>query len=342
MIHFGESDFLTATLKQVPPQWQEHKLNQGSLTVKWLDIGVLVFESPDRIPRNIVLSAGIHGNETAPIEILNQLVTDILANQLLLSPDVRLMIIFGNPEAMQKAVRYVNDDMNRLFGKCINVNSLEFDRCQLIKKLLNQFFEKSGPLRFHYDMHTAIRGSMYEKFAVYPYLGPDRDWNMQQMTWLSQKCAIQTFLLSNEPSGTFSYYTSNEFNCHSFTLELGKVMPFGQNDLSKFSEIDTSIRNLVTSGTFEECDVDLLRQVPVFRVKYELVKQSEAFTLNLPDHVLNFSVIPDQSIIAQDKVSDMTVQHIGQGGTERILFPNPKVKVGLRAGIIVEPTCLFQ
>lgn len=50
--------------------------------------------------QSVVISAGIHGNETAPIEILNQLVTDLLAGQLPLA--ARLLVLLGNPPAIRK------------------------------------------------------------------------------------------------------------------------------------------------------------------------------------------------------------------------------------------------
>ncbi|RUM49001.1 MAG: succinylglutamate desuccinylase, partial [Marinomonas sp.] len=44
--------------------------------------GVLRLE-PEQAPKHsVVLSAGIHGNETAPIELVNALVQQILAGEL--------------------------------------------------------------------------------------------------------------------------------------------------------------------------------------------------------------------------------------------------------------------
>ena len=45
------------------------------------------------------MSAGVHGNETAPIELLNQLVGDLLIGRLPLT--VRLLVVLGNPAAMR-------------------------------------------------------------------------------------------------------------------------------------------------------------------------------------------------------------------------------------------------
>lgn len=82
-------DFLAITLSGKPPQ-----VIQGetvNLKWQWLGEGILTLVPHRSYTQSVVISAGIHGNETAPIEILNQLVTDLLAGQLPLS--VRLLVL---------------------------------------------------------------------------------------------------------------------------------------------------------------------------------------------------------------------------------------------------------
>jgi succinylglutamate desuccinylase len=50
--------------------------------------------------------------------------------------------------------------------------------------------------------------------------------------------------------------------------------------------------------------------------------------------VENFTALPDGFVIAEDGAQ----RYVPAG--ERILFPNPGVKPGLRAGIVVEPATL--
>ncbi|MEI8634487.1 succinylglutamate desuccinylase/aspartoacylase family protein [Vibrio sp. PP-XX7] len=54
--------------------------------------------------QRVMLSAGVHGNETAPIEILCRHVDQLLSGNMPLG--VRLLVILGNIGAMREGKRY--------------------------------------------------------------------------------------------------------------------------------------------------------------------------------------------------------------------------------------------
>lgn len=105
-------DFLSVTLSGHSPQ-----ITQGetaNLKWQWLGAGVLMLTPHGSYTQSVVLSAGIHGNETAPIEIINQLVAELLLGELPLA--VRVLVILGNPPAIIAGERYLIADINRMFG----------------------------------------------------------------------------------------------------------------------------------------------------------------------------------------------------------------------------------
>lgn len=324
-------DFLSALLQRqahVPQRWPA----QGGNWL-WLGEGALQWEPGDLALRHadLVISCGIHGDETAPVEVCNQLIHDLAAGTL--PCRARVLFLFGNPEALRQHRRYLDDDLNRMFDgrHQQHPGSREADRAAQLEQWLTTFFTAAPATaraipRLHYDLHTAIRGSRFERFALYPYRA-DQQWNAQQMAWL-QRCGVDAVLLNEKPAGTFSYFSSSRFGADAFTLELGKVRRFGENDLSRFSGIDQGLRD-VMSSPMDSSVAPLPRR---FRVAGEIVRQSEAdFQLHIPDDVENFTAFPRGTVLATDGGYRYVVTH----DEECIVFPNPKVKAGLRAGLLV-------
>jgi len=67
------------------------------------------------LKKKIVFVAGIHGNEQVPVDALSRL---------------GVPFIVGNPEALSKHVRYIDEDLNRVFG--ISGNTYERKRAEEI------------------------------------------------------------------------------------------------------------------------------------------------------------------------------------------------------------------
>lgn len=329
------NDFLAVTLASNSINTQHWKLPDGS-TASILAPGAIAL-TPAHIPEadRILISCGIHGNETAPVEIVNKILSELLTGQLPLT--CHLMVLFGNPQAMRQGERYLDYDMNRLFdgAHVQHPGARESHRAAALERLAATLFDAvpPGTRQLHLDLHTAIRGSVYPQFAIYPYLH-QREHNPALFAWL-QECGIDTVLLHNKPANTFSYFTSQGFGADSLTLELGKALPFGQNQLENFAAIEHGLRRLVSTRGRSEASLDT-GQLRLFTAKYDLIKHSDAFVLHLDDAVENFTPLADGLVIAEDGAK----QYVAQGGNERILFPNPRVQNGLRAGIVVEPVSL--
>ncbi|WP_260680541.1 succinylglutamate desuccinylase [Thalassotalea sp. PS06] len=318
-------------------------LNSGDrqIQVSVLDTGVICFEPVGRATnKDIVLSCGVHGNETAPIEICQQLVKELLSDKLLL--EQRVLFLFGNPPAMNLGSRFVEENLNRLFSGAhsddIGLANQERRRAKALEDYVRDFFDQGGTIdddreRLHYDLHTAIRGSKNDKFAVYPFNhGKARDKHQLQFLYAS---GVNTILLSNSPTTTFSYFSVNECCAHAFTVELGKVKPFGENNPEDFIQINQTLRALISEnepdfGEFSEDNLNL------FEIYKTINRTEENFVLNFADDVENFTDFPVGYVLAND---GEIVHEITQPG-EAIIFPNAEVALGQRALLTVIPAKL--
>jgi len=337
------NDFLSLTRDN------EHKLTPFTVdheqcVVKIWDTGVIYFcpkqlsnSKSSKRPKAIVLSSAIHGNETAPIEICNEIITSLLAQEIHLQHPT--LFIFGNPPAINIGERFVEENLNRLFSgmrsadakKSARDQNPEQVRALQLEEFVTDFFQKHPDAeRTHYDLHTAIRDSAHEKFAVYPFIH-GKPWNKEQFE-IVRNMGVTTFLLMQKPATTFSFYSSNVHGAHSFTIELGKVRPFGENDQTKFAASKTTLINLITGIEVNTAEFDA-NNYQFMSVHKEVVKHNESFKLTFADDVANFTAFNKGDVLAIEDDTEINADTNG----EAIVFPNAYVANGQRALLTVVP-----
>ena len=300
---------------------------QDHFAWEWLAEGVLSLTPKQAYEKVVVLSAGVHGNETAPIELLARLSQDIFTGQLELK--VRLLLILGNPEAIRSGQRYIENDINRMFCGVQQqfVATAEAQRVVELEQIVTDFFTNSHAQAqlYHYDLHTAIRPSLLPTFALFPYQTHAYDAALLASLNAAELDAV---VYHNAVGKTFTHFTSSIFQAASATLELGHAKPFGQNDLLAFSAIDQVLRTVLSA---QDLPVRNNKAIQTFQVADSIIKTEDDFQLNLADSAPNFSVFQSGAVIAtqQGKPYVVAQQQVW------ILFPNPQVKKGLRAGLLL-------
>lgn len=278
--------------------------------------------------RACVLSVGVHGNETAPMELLEGVLGRLAGGELRLGAPALLLL--GSPEATRRGVRYVGTNLNRLFHRDLDERGMEPDRARELMAAVDGFFARHETLpRLHYDLHTAIRDSRYPRFVVSPYAERTAV-EMDQWRWLAA-AGIQAVLHQHRHSWTFSHYSKHYHGAQAFTLELGRALPFEHNDLAPLAPMGALLAALLEG---RQPVGRAPGRMAFFRVAQELMRESAAFRLAFPEATANFTEFPPGTLLAEDGRAGET--RVGESPLA-VVFPNAEVEIGARAALLVRP-----
>ncbi|MFC0336977.1 succinylglutamate desuccinylase [Kushneria avicenniae] len=276
-----------------------------------------------------IISAGIHGNETAPIELLGELLAALDAGQLRVGAPV--LLILGNRRAIAAGRRYIDTNLNRLFQRdTLTRDDSRFEcqrACELMQAVDRFMADVSGPV-LHLDMHTAIRDSRYPRFAVEPF----SDTATPEFLWQRLADAgMQAGLSQHRHSWTFSHYTRHYHGAQGFTLELGRVAPFGGNDLEPLAPMLDLLRARIAGVT-----PTASRGAPLvrFEVVDEIMRESEDFRLCFADDIANFTEFAPGSPLVRDGACG---ERCVTQAPVHVVFPNAHVERGARALLLARP-----
>jgi len=291
--------------------------------------GIWRFRSTDNTPAlRLVVTAGVHGDETAPIEMLARRLPQWAADAPTLNID--LFVALGNLDAIAAGRRYLVHDMNRMFGEGGAETAWEAEgrRAQLLMNSIACALDAPGPPAVHLDLHTTIRPSLLPTFAIVP----EQADHGPLLRWLDS-AGLHAAVLSPGRHTTLSWRTSR-MGAASCTVELGRVGQFGSNNHDTLAVFDASLDRLVREAALvrdEQAGLD--PAIPVFRVTRELIRSSERFVLLVPASAPNFTRLSPGQAVARDQGEIVRASDAG----EYVLFPNPTVAVGQRAGLLVAP-----
>ncbi|MFC0269740.1 succinylglutamate desuccinylase [Kushneria aurantia] len=276
-----------------------------------------------------IISAGIHGDETAPIELFGELLAALDAGQLRVGAPV--LLILGNRRAIVAGRRYIDTNLNRLFQRdslTLDDDRFEAGRARELMSAVDRFLAEHGAQALHLDMHTAIRDSRYPRFAVEPF----SDTPTPARLWRQLSAAgLQAGLSQHCHSWTFSHYSRHYHGALGFTLELGRVAPFGANDLEPLAPMFDLLRSRVAGVAPQETsDSGLIR----FTVVEEIRRQGDDFSLAFSDDIANFTRFEPGELLARD--SEQGEHRVGDEAVH-IVFPNAAVERGARALLLARP-----
>lgn len=322
------SEWIELSLDGSSPSAQSGQIHGGSYRFHAPGILELTPAGCRETAKACIFSVGIHGNETAPIELLGELLARLEAGLLTLGAPS--LVIIGNLEAIRRGERYLDTNLNRLFHRDQDERGMEPQRARQLMHAVDDFFSRHPDRhRLHYDMHTAIRDSRYPRFAVEPFAATRI--TADQWHWLAA-ADIQAVLHQHQHSWTFSHYSKHYHGAQAFTLELGRVAPFGANDLIALRPMRTLLEALLEG---REPPGDRPEAMRFFRVEHELMRHAQAFTLCFSGDTANFTEFAPGTRLACDAVAGDYV--VGEQPLA-VVFPNAHVELGARAALLVAPS----
>ena len=322
------ADWIEMSLEGTIPTERAGRMAGGRFLFHAPGILELIPDTPGSDARACVLSAGIHGNETAPIELLGSCLARLEAG--LLAVGAPVLVILGNLESIRRGERYVTTNLNRLFRRGLDEEGREPERARELMEALDGFFTRQAGLpRLHYDLHTAIRDSRYPRFVVEPFA--ETTTQPEQWAWLAA-ADIQAALHQHRHSWTFSHYSKHYHQAQAFTLELGRALPFGHNDLTILAPMGRLLEDLIAGRQPSQAPA---AKMAFFRVAHELMRESESFRLCFADDTPNFTEFPPGTRLAEDAEAGNYV--VGEQPLS-VVFPNANVELGARAALLATRT----
>jgi succinylglutamate desuccinylase len=305
----------------------------GAVAQRFSDAGFTVGQSAKGIlsiksgtgRASVVVSVGVHGDETGPIEVVAHVLDALAREPQALAVD--LLVCVGNIDAIAAGKRFIDADLNRMFRPVRGslAGAAEAARADTMIAATAAFFDDAGPVRWHLDLHTAIRPSVYPTFAIVPDLIAEEG-KRALIGWLGQ-AAIGAIIMNPQSAGTYSYYSAEFHGAAASTVELGRVGTLGQNDLSLFADVHEALDGLLRGAAPKAPKIES----HVFKVAQEIMKLSDGFKMAFDRSTQNFTALREGDVIATDGETVYRVKH----PEELVVFPNPDVRVGLRAGLMV-------
>ncbi|PAT28879.1 succinylglutamate desuccinylase [Klebsiella pneumoniae] len=258
------------------------------------------------------------------VEIVDRLVQRLVREALPLR--WRLLVIVGNPPALRANKRYLHSDMNRMFGERWRQFPLseETQRAQRLEQAVARFYRDHDGPRWHLDLHTAIRGR-YIRASACSRPAIRRGRRIFFTGWAARAGGAG---VSSPARRDLHHFSCERFAALACTLELGKALPLGENDLTQFAAVQRALSRLLV-GDLAIADAPAPLR---YRVVQQLTRHSDDFRLHMADQTLNFTPFEPGTLLAEEGET----RYVVGPETEYVLFPNPTVAKGLRAGLMLE------
>lgn len=291
--------------------------------LSWEAPGILTVEPHEtsHLPATIV-SVGVHGDETVPIRLVDRWLRHLVETGYTVKRP--LLVMLANPAAVQAESRFVEHNMNRLFSATAAQGEQEENRRARTLMRAVQWFVERYPDGLHFDLHSTIKPSDCDRFALVPPNCAER--NLTNLMKWFQRFAVDAWVQNRSAAPTFASYSAS-LGYLSATLELGQVSSPNE-PLDRFLPLLPELDRLAQGPSTPSG-----HQTQGYQVLREIIRPEGAFEVCLEGFV-NFRSLTAGTVIARGETEEWVVEQTG----DALLFLNENVPVGHRVALVIRPS----
>lgn len=309
---------------------EESKIHNHA-TIKYYNDGcIAIFPNSPTSRDALIISVGIHGDETAPVEMAYKLMSEIYDG---LKISIPIMISVGNLEALKFGTRAVDVDLNRCFEGNGSEDLLEHKRASLIIDSINSFtkdLENIGArLTSVLDLHSYVYPNCFKQYqdekTQFAICVKQQAYS-QKHEMIIKDCRINKVITDVSLKGTLVSYIATTFpDALAMVFELGHAKKFGENNPLDLKNIYDYLKALICNESIVKSSLLKQQEIEIYKFCDPLIKTCDSFRFNENICLRNFTKYAEGTIIAYE--NDEIVYKI-PSDNYTVLFPWPSRPVG--------------
>ncbi|GMN88789.1 succinylglutamate desuccinylase [Francisella sciaenopsi] len=309
--------------------------------IKYYNDGIVaIFPTTKTLQKAMIVSAGIHGDETGPVELVYKLFNDLINGNITISRP--LMIIVGNLEAIRQGKRQIEVNLNRCFDtdELNSNNSLEHEKALDIITAIDHFKKELDAENISIEMLLDLHSYVYPEY-FYQYQDDktqfaicvkEQPYNLSHEKILSA-CNLGKVITDINMKGTLVSFIVKKYpHITSMVFELGHAHGLGDNNPLDLENISNYIYTQVSEKYNQKIRINF-QQIEKYKFCPPVIKNNETFELNNNICLRNFTKYKKGTVLAYE---DGEVIYQVPSDNHTVLFPWPTRPVGAAGTYILE------
>ncbi|WP_432773736.1 succinylglutamate desuccinylase [Francisella salimarina] len=316
------------------------KVKNGNLIKYYNDCIVAIFPTAKTSQKAMIVSVGIHGDETEPVELVYKLFNDLINGNITINRP--LMIIVGNLEAIRQGKRQIEVNLNRCFDideLSLN-NSLEHKRALDIITVIDHFKKEldaeNTSIELLLDLHSYVYPDYFCEYqddkTQFAICVKEQPYNLSHEKILFA-CNLGKVITDINMKGTLVSFIVKKYPyITSMVFELGHAHKLGDNNPLDLENISNYLYTQVSEKYNQKIQRNS-QQIEKYKFCPSVIKNNETFELNNNICLKNFTKYKKGTVLAYENGE---VIYKAPSDNHTVLFPWPTRPIGAAGTYILE------